>query len=81
MDPLDVDIQKITLLTQLAQEAKISEIVIPEWCRDFENVFLEKTYDPPPPHRPYDHTIDLKPLFTPKITKVYLLNPKENKAC
>ena len=29
----------------------------------------------------YDHTIDLKLTFIPKIAKVYPLNPKENKAC
>ena len=49
-DPKDVDIQKITLSTQLAQDTKAPEISIPEWCKDFEDVFSEKTYDLLPPH-------------------------------
>ena len=76
-DSLDKSIQKITLSTQLAQEAKTSKVSLPEWCKDFEDVFSEKTYDVLPPHHPYDHTIDLKPSFVPKIAKVYPLNPKE----
>ena len=80
-DPLDESIQKITLSTQLTQDAKISEISLPSWCKDLEDVFSEKTYDVLPPHRPYDHTIDLKPSFVPKIAKVYPLNPKEKETC
>ena len=76
-DPLDESIQKITLSTQLTQDARVSKISLPSWCKDFEDVFSEKTYDVLPPHRPYDHTIDLKPSFVPKIAKVYPLNPKE----
>ena len=80
-DPPDESIQKITLSTQLAQDAKVSKISLPAWCKDFEDVFSEKTYEVLPPHRPYDHTIDLKPSFVPKIAKVYPLNPKEKEAC
>ena len=80
-DLLDESIQKITLSTQLAQDAKTSEILLPKWCEDFTDVFSEKTYDILPPHCPYDHTIDLKPSFVPKIAKVYPLNPKEKEAC
>ena len=81
-DPLDEkSIQKITLSTKLAQDAKTSEISFPEWCKDFEDVFSEKTYDTLPPHHPYDHTIDLKPSFIPKITKAHPPNPKEKEAC
>ena len=35
----------------------------------------------PPTDPTYDHTIDLKPSFVPKIAKVYPLNPKEQEAC
>ena len=80
-DPLDESIQKITLSTQLTLDAKTSELSLPKWCKDFEDVFSEKTYDVLPPHCPYDHTIDLKPSFVPKITKVYPLHPKEKVAC
>jgi hypothetical protein len=57
------------------------EVVIPDWCKDFEDIFSERTHDHLPPHRSYDHTIELKPSFTPKITKVYALNPAEREAC
>ena len=80
-EPLGKSIQKITLSTQLTQDAQTTEISLPEWCKDFADVFSEKTYELLPPHHPYDHTINLKLLFVPKITKVYSLNPKENKAC
>ena len=80
-DLLDESIQKITLSTQLTQDTKTTEISLPKWCKDFEDVFSEKTYNTLPPHCPYDHTIDLKPSFVPKIAKVYPLNPKEKEAC
>ena len=80
-DLLHESIQKITLSTQLAQDAKTTEVSLPKWCEDFADVFSEKTYDILPPHCPYDHTIDLKPSFVPKIAKVYPLNPKEKEVC
>ena len=80
-DLLDKLIQKITLSTQLAQDTKTSEVPLPKWCEDFTDVFSEKTYNILPPHHSYDHTIDLKLSFVPKIAKVYPLNPKEKEAC
>ena len=74
-------IGKITISTQIAQETPAQETTLPEWCNNFSNVFSENTHDKLPPHRPYDHTIDLKPTFTPKITKVYSLNPLEMETC
>ena len=74
-------LNKITLSTKLAQAAKVPNQKIPEWCSDLEDVFSEKTHDILPPHQPYDHTIDLKPSFVPKIAKVYPLNPKEQEVC
>ena len=71
-------IQKITLSIQLAQDTQATEVSLPE---DFADVLSEKTYELLPPHHPYDHTINLKLTFIPKITKVYPLNPKKNKAC
>ena len=41
----------------------------------------EKTYNVLPPHWPFDHTIELKDSFVPKIAKVYPLNPAEKDAC
>ena len=72
---------KVTISTQIAQETKSTEAVLPEWCKDFEDVFSEKTHNKLPPHRPYDHVIDLKANFVPKIAKVYPLNPLEMETC
>ena len=55
--------------------------VIPKWCKDFTDVFSEKTHDQLPLHCPYDHTIELCLDFTPKIAKVYSLNPMEMETC
>ena len=38
-------INKTTLSTQFAQAMKATEPVIPEWCKDFMDVFSEKTHD------------------------------------
>ena len=74
-------LNKITLSTELAQASKAPEQKIPDWCSDLEDIFSEKTHNVLPPHRSYDHTIDLKPSFVPKIAKAYPLNPKEQDAC
>ena len=34
-----------------------------------------------PPHQDFDHAIDLKDLFIPKVTKLYPLNPQELDTC
>ena len=74
-------IAKTTISTEIAQKEKPVETTIPTWCSDFENVFSEKTHETLPPHRPYDHVINLKPDFVPKIAKIYSLNPAEKVAC
>ena len=43
-------IGKITISTQIAQETLIQETTLPEWCKDFSNVFSEKTHDKLPLH-------------------------------
>ena len=74
-------INKITLSTQLAQAVKSKDIPVPDFCSSFADVFSEQTYNTLPPHRPFDHTIELKDSFVPKIAKVYPLNPAEKEAC
>ena len=44
-------------------------------------VLSEKTHNKLPSHQPYDHTINLQPMFTPKIPKVYSLNPQKMETC
>ena len=74
-------INKTTISTQIAQATPSVDPIVPKWCKDFADVFSEKTHDQLPPHHPYDHTIDLCPDFTPKIAKVYSLNPTEMETC
>ena len=74
-------INKVTILTQLAQADKPKDIPILDVCADFADVFSEKTYNILPPHQPFDHPIELKDSFVPKIDKVYPLNPAEKEAC
>ena len=74
-------INKTTISTQIAQAAQPTDPVIPNWCKDFADVFSEKTHDQLPSHRLYDHTIDLCPDFTSKITNVYSLNLTEMEMC
>ena len=74
-------INKITISTQLAQADKPKEISVPDFCSSFADVFSEQTYNILPPHCPFDHAIELKDSFVPKITKVYPLNPAEKEAC
>ena len=72
---------KITLSTQLAQQELPKSPQIPSWLSEFKDVFSEKMFSTLPPHRSFDHTIELKPSFVPKIAKIYPLNPKEKEAC
>jgi hypothetical protein len=66
----DESISKITISTRLAQKTVPTEQPIPDWCKDFADVFSERLHSKLPPHRPYDHAINLKPTFIPKIAKV-----------
>ena len=74
-------INKITISTQLAQGDKPKDILVPDFCSSFADVFSEQTYNILPPHHPFNHTIELKDSFIPKIAKVYPLNPAEKEAC
>ena len=74
-------INKITISTQIAQQSAPSETLIPDWCSDFSDIFSEQTHAKLPPHHHYDHTIDLQPIFTPHIAKIYPLNPAELQTC
>ena len=74
-------INKITISTQITQQSIPSETPMPDWCTDFSDVFSEQTHTKLPPHRHYDHTIDLQPTFTPHIAKIYPLNPAKLQTC
>ena len=60
-------IDKITISAQIAQQSTPLETPMPDWCTNFSDVFSEQTHAKLPPHRHYDHTIDLQPTFTPRV--------------
>ena len=74
-------INKAIISTEIAMAEKPKEDPIPDFCTDFADVFSKQTYNQLPPHRTFDHAIDLKDIFVPKIAKIYPLNLAEKEAC
>ena len=74
-------IRKTTLSTELAITAHKDEVMLPPQYSVYVDVFSEQTFNALPPRRDFDHAIDLKESFTPKVAKLYPLNPKELAAC
>jgi hypothetical protein len=54
-----------------------AETNIPEYLREFEDVFSKKSFDSLPHEKIWDHAIELIPDAKPKNTKVYPLSPTE----
>ena len=77
----DEHIQKTTLSTELAIATQKNEVVLPLQYEDYADVFSKRTFDVLPPRQDFDHAIELKELFVPKVTKIYPLNPQEVEAC
>ena len=77
----DEHIRKTTLSMELAIAAHKDEVTLPPQYSEYANVFSEQTFDALPPQRDFDHAIDLKESFMPKVTKLYPLNPEELTAC
>ena len=67
--------------TELAIAAQKDEVVLPPQYNDYAEVFSEWTLDALPPRRDFDHAIELKESFVPKVAKIYPLNPQEVDAC
>jgi len=53
--------------------------ILPDCVRGFESVFAKEDFDILPEHRQWDHAIELIPGSEPKLSKVYLLSPVEQK--
>ena len=77
----DEHIQKTTLSTELAIATQKDDITLPPQYADYVDIFSEQTFDILPPQCAFDHTIDLKESFIPKVAKLYPLNPQEVEAC
>ena len=71
---------KTSIASKLAQKVKETQVTLPEEYTEFAEVFSEEASQKMPPSRPYDHPILLDETFVPKIGKVYLLSPDEQKA-
>jgi hypothetical protein len=56
---------------------KTVEQMVPERFHEYLHVFEKKASERMPMHKPWDHTIDLKPDFAPKKAKNIPLSPKE----
>ncbi len=60
------------------KEAKTFEEMVPEWCRDFADLFEKKNFDKLPEPRTWDHAIELTPNANANLDcKVYPLNHSE----
>ena len=77
----DEHIQKTTLSTKLAITSQKDEVTLPLQYADYTDVFSEKTFDTLPPRWDFDHAIELKESFIPKVAKIYPLNPQEVDVC
>ena len=69
------------LSTALAQAAEKVEQKLPPQYAKYAKVFEEPKDRKLPPQQPFDHGIDLKETFVPKVAKTYPMNPKEMEAC
>ena len=75
-------IAKLTHATELAVQVELSKlkpILLPEYTQ-FTKVFEEPGTGKLPPSCPYDHAINLKESFIPKIGKLYPLSAEEQTA-
>ena len=54
-----------------------AEAEIPEYLREFEDVFTKESFDTLPEWKPWDHAIELEPGSKPTNCKVYPLSPRE----
>src|SRR5712672_1312200 len=86
LDPEPMQLRKTTLATQMAEKAYNlasvnSEETIPAAFKRHWRVFSEEEAWLLPPHRPWDHKIELLPMAPDVInSKVYPLAPKEQEA-
>lgn len=68
------------LSTFSPEERQTFEDTVPEAYHDFADVFSEQEATRLPPHRPYDHAIDLDDGTTPPFGPIYSLSENETLA-
>ncbi len=60
------------------KEAKMFKEMVPEWCRDFTDLFEKENFDELPEPKTWDHAIELTPNANANLDcKVYPLNCNE----
>ncbi len=60
------------------KDAKMFEEMVPEWCRDFADLFEKDNFDELPEPKTWDHAIELTPNASANLDcKVYPLNRNE----
>ncbi|ESK82932.1 hypothetical protein Moror_1335 [Moniliophthora roreri MCA 2997] len=62
-----------TMAHQVKQKEQMFETLVPEYLHEFRAQFEDREAERFPISQHYDHTIDLKPDFTLKDCKIYLL--------
>ena len=74
-----------TVSQQLAQKAsefapiRSFEDLIPKPYQEFKDIFSKESFDQLPPHKLWDHAIELIPGAQPFSTKVYPMSPNEQR--
>ena len=53
---------------------------IPNYTKEFPDIFSEEEFQALPPHHPWDHAINLTPGFKPVNCSLYLLSQSEKEA-
>ncbi len=60
------------------KKAKMFEEMVPDWCRDFRDLFNKDNFDELPEPKPWDYAIELIPNTNTNLDcKVYSLNHTE----
>ena len=72
-------VAKTSISGKLAQGAEAIEVTLPEEYLDYAEVFSEEAFQKMPPKQAYDHSIKLDETFKPRVGKIYLLSPDEQK--
>ena len=73
-------IARLSQALELAAAQKPPKVILPPEYSAFKKVFEEPTAGDLPPSQPYDHEINMKDMFVPKVGKVYPLSPDKRKA-
>ncbi len=68
----------LTAKANVDKKSKMFEEMVPEWCRDFNNLFDKDNFDEFPEPKMWDHAIELTPNTSTNLDcKVYPLNQSE----